>query len=131
MSLNKHIDAQQYPMPRVDELFATLAGGKKFSKVDQADAYLQIKLDKESKQYTVLTTQLGMFRINRLAFGFKSAQMIFQSAIEQVIRPLKKTGAQLDDILVNGESEDDHIENLRQLFFEVIRKRITFSPREV
>jgi hypothetical protein len=48
--------------------------------------------------------------------------MIFQSAIEQVIRPLKKTGAYLDNILVSGESDDDHIENLRQLFLRLREK---------
>lgn len=69
----------------MDELFATLARGKKFSKVDLADVYFQIELDEESKQYTVTTTQLGLFRINHLAFGLNPAPMIFQSAIEQVI----------------------------------------------
>ena len=62
VSLNKFINAQQYPLPRVDELFTVLAGGNKFSKIDLSDAYLQVELDDESKKYVVIVTHKGLFR---------------------------------------------------------------------
>ncbi len=43
-----------YPLPRVEDLFAVLGGGTVFSKIDLTSAYLQIPLDEESKQYTVI-----------------------------------------------------------------------------
>lgn len=39
-----------YPIPRLDYLFATLAGGKVFSKVDLSHAYQQLPLKEESKK---------------------------------------------------------------------------------
>ena len=38
----------QYPLPQPEELFAALAGGKKFSKIDLSQAYTQIVLDENS-----------------------------------------------------------------------------------
>ena len=37
----------QYPLPKVDDLLATLAGGKHFTKLDLKQAYLQLELLQE------------------------------------------------------------------------------------
>jgi len=34
VTVNKCILAEEYPLPNVEELFTTLAGGKDFSKID-------------------------------------------------------------------------------------------------
>ena len=41
---------QRFPLPHPEELRAALAGGKIFSKVDLADAYLQLEDDPESQK---------------------------------------------------------------------------------
>ncbi len=46
VNLVLHVD--QYPLPKPDDLFGTLAGGKKFTKLDLSQAYLQLELDEES-----------------------------------------------------------------------------------
>ena len=35
----------QHPLPKPEELFATLSGGQQFSKMDLGQAYLQLELD--------------------------------------------------------------------------------------
>ena len=42
-----------YPLPYIDNLFASLSGGKYFSKLDLARAYLQLPLDEASRKYYV------------------------------------------------------------------------------
>ena len=121
ITLNRHVDVQQYPLPHIDELFSLLAGGTRFAKIDLKDPYLQIELDDESKQYAVLTTHRGLYRYNRLAFGLSPAPAIFQSIIEQVLRGLPRTGAYLDDILVTGDSDEDLVRNIRSVL-ERLRK---------
>ena len=61
---------QRFPLPYPEDLRAALAGGKIFSKVDLADAYLQLEVDPESRKYLVLSTHKGLFRYTRLPFGF-------------------------------------------------------------
>ena len=101
-------------MPTCDEVFQKLAGGRQFSKLDLADAYLQLELDDESKRYTILTTHKGLFQVNRLAFGLACAPAIFQSVIEQVVATVPRTQPYLDDIVVTGTTTEEHLKNLRE-----------------
>ncbi len=52
VNLALHVD--QYSLPKPDDLFATLAGGKKFTKLDLSQAYLQLELDEESSKMTTV-----------------------------------------------------------------------------
>ena len=64
-------------MPTCDEVFQKLRGGQQFTKLDLADAYLQLELDEESRRYTVFTTHKGLFRVNqaRLRAGVRSGNL--------------------------------------------------------
>ena len=42
VTVNPHMKVEQYPIPRAEGYFAALAGGEKFSKIDFAEAYLQV-----------------------------------------------------------------------------------------
>ncbi|KAL3988098.1 5-hydroxytryptamine receptor 3 [Sarotherodon galilaeus] len=50
----------------MEDLFATLSGGKQFSKLDMSHAYQQILLDDESKKYVTVNTSRGLFTYNSL-----------------------------------------------------------------
>lgn len=113
VSVNPYLNVQQYPMPTCDEVFQKLAGGQRFTKLDLADAYLQLEMDEESKRYLVFTTHKGLYRVNRLAFGLSCAPTIFQSVIEQVLAAVPQTQPYLDDIVVTGATSEEHFENLR------------------
>ena len=41
-TINPALQAEQYPLPRIEDIFANLAGGKKFSKIDLRQAYHQL-----------------------------------------------------------------------------------------
>ena len=43
-----------WPIPKIEDLFATLGGGKSFTKLDMSQAYHQIEFNDDSKQYTVV-----------------------------------------------------------------------------
>ena len=43
-SINPHLKVDSDPLPKAEELFVTLQGGKKFTKLDLASAYNQIPL---------------------------------------------------------------------------------------
>ena len=119
VSVNPHLHVQQYPMPSCNEVFQKLAGGHRFTKLDFADTYLQLEMDEKSRRYLVYTTHKGLYRVNRLAFGLACAPAVFQSVIEQVLAPLPKTQAYLDDIVVTGSTVEEHLDNLRQVLLRI------------
>ncbi|XP_044167171.1 uncharacterized protein K02A2.6-like [Acropora millepora] len=50
MTVNRCADVDQYPLPNAEDLFATLSGGKIFSKIDLSHAYQQVELDDNSQK---------------------------------------------------------------------------------
>ena len=55
-TINPVSTLDKYPIPKVEDLFSTLAGGKIFSKIDLSQAYQQLPLAEESKQYVIINT---------------------------------------------------------------------------
>ena len=85
VTVNQSAKFDKYPIPRIDELFASLAGGKAFSKLDLSHAYLQIPLATESQKYMTVNTHKGLFKYTRLPFGVASAPSIFQRVMETLL----------------------------------------------
>ena len=77
MTINRAAKPDVYPLPRVEDMFANLAGGSSFTKLDLAQAYQQILLEELSKQYVTINTHKGLYRYNRLPFGVSAAPAIF------------------------------------------------------
>lgn len=48
--LNACLEVDRYPLPRIDELLAALAGGQKFSKIDLSRAYQQVLIGRQFKK---------------------------------------------------------------------------------
>ena len=66
---HSELQAEQYSLPRIEVIFANLAGGQKFSKIDLRQAYHQIEMEEDSKKYLAINTHMGLFQYNRLVFG--------------------------------------------------------------
>ena len=76
LTFNQASKLDRYPIPRIDDLFATR---EILTKLDMSQAFQQILLDEESKSYVVINTHKGLFRYNLLPFGVSSAPGIFLS----------------------------------------------------
>lgn len=62
LTVKKASKFDRYPIPRIDDLFAKLSGGVLLSKLGLSQAYQQLELVEESKQFTVINTHRGFFR---------------------------------------------------------------------
>ena len=110
--MNPYLEVNQYPLPRAEELFVALNPGEKFTKLDLSEAYLQIELEDESKQYLVR----GLYQFNRLPYGVASAPTIFQQIMEQILPKVPGVVCYVDDILVTGRTDDEHLDHLEAVF---------------
>ena len=68
-----------------------------------------------SKEYLTINTHKGLFRYNGLLFGVASAPAIFQRTMESLLQGLKHVAVYLDDILITGQSEADHLRTLEDV----------------
>jgi hypothetical protein len=112
VSINESLIVDKYPLPNPQDLFAALSGGKFFTKLDLTQAYQQMSLSEESRKYVTINTHMGLFKYTRLPYGVASAPSIFQSAMEQILQGIDGVLCYLDDILITGATEHDHLQRL-------------------
>ena len=70
VTVNRFARLDKYPIPRIEELFALLAGGQTFTKLDLSHAYLQIPLEPDSQQYVIVNTHRGLYRYSATRHKF-------------------------------------------------------------
>ena len=114
-TVNKASPLDKYPIPKIEDLFSQLAGGQRFTKLNMSQAYQQICLYGDSKKYVVINTLKGLFQYNCLPFGISSAPGIFQRVMESILHRIPKVVVYLDDILITGANDDEHLKNLSEV----------------
>ena len=138
VTINPVLEIDQYPLPKPDDLFATLAGGKQFTKIDLTHAYQRMNLEESSRELVTMNTHKGLYRYTRLPFGVASAPAMFQKTMEVVLQGLPNVICYLDDILVTGKTEDEHLANvervlerLQQYGIQAKKAKCSFLSRSV
>lgn len=116
ITINKFVCDVKHPLPRIEELFAALQGGERFTKLDLASAYNQLELTDSTKLLLAWSTHKGIYKLNRLPYGTKPACAIFQKTIEKVLQGLDGVIVFLDDIVVTGRDRVEHLENVKKVF---------------
>lgn len=109
------------PLPNAEDLFATLAGGTVFSKINLSFACQQLQLDPESEQYLTINTHKGLFRYHCLAYGVSTAPAIFQHTMDQILHGMDKVMCFMDDILVSAPTKEEHLKILDQVMTRLER----------
>ncbi|XP_043916305.1 uncharacterized protein K02A2.6-like [Protopterus annectens] len=115
LTVNQVSKLEQYPLPKVEDVFEKLSGGERFSKLDLSQAYQQVVLEEGSKTYVTLNTHKGLFQVNRLPFGVSSSPAIFQRIMEGLVAGIPKVAVYLDDILLMGRNIREHLETLNEV----------------
>ena len=125
VTINQHVKTPAYPLPTPEEIFAKLAGGESFSKLDLSRAYKQLRVSKESQHLLTVNTPKGLMQYTRLPYGIVSAPSIWQRTMDEMLQGLDGVVAYLDDVLVTGRTREEHIRNLEA----VLRRFRKFGVR--
>lgn len=66
LTINPASPTETDPLPHGEELFSNLGGSKNFTKLNMANAYLQLLLHPEARQVVTIKTHRGIFQYNPL-----------------------------------------------------------------
>jgi len=105
-----------FPMPRIDDIFDSLAGCVIFSTFDGKKGFWQIELDEKSKPITAFTTSEGHYECNRLPFGGKGGPAAFNRVIAIVFAGASYILNFIDDLIIKSKSIEEHFEHLEDAF---------------
>ena len=115
VTINPQLQAEQYTLPKIEDIFANLGCGKRFSKIDLRQAYLQLPLDDKSRLLTTINTHKGLYVYNRLVFGITSSPAIWQKTIDRILQGAKGVQCNQDDMIITGENDEEHLQNLAEV----------------
>ena len=116
LTANRAVRLDRYPLPKVEDLFATLGGHSLFSKIDLAQAYNQLRVHEASRDVLTINTSRGLLQYSRLPFGVNCAGGLFQREIEKVLRGIPNVVVYLDDVLIASQTEEEHWRRLDLVF---------------
>jgi hypothetical protein len=114
-SLNEVTIKNEYPLPKIDDLFDQLKGAKYFSKVDLSSGYHQLKIRESDIPKTAFVTRYGQYEFTVMSFGLTNAPAYFMSLMNKVfMEELDKfVIVFIDDILVYSKSVEENEQHLR------------------
>ncbi|XP_048249134.1 uncharacterized protein K02A2.6-like [Haliotis rufescens] len=130
LTVNKVARTNVYPIPRIEDLFASLSGGKTFTKLDLSQAYQQLTLDEESQKLTTINTHRCLYQYQRLPFGISAAPAVFQRTMECLLKVIPHVCVYLDDILVTRASEQEHLENMKELLSRLSKDGLRLNAQK-
>ena len=113
--LNWATICNQYPLPRIDELFDQLQGSRVYSKIDLRSGYHQLKVRENDVSKTAFRTRYGHYEFLVMPFELTNAPAAFIDLMNRVFQPYldRFVIIFIDDILVYSGSSEEHSEHLR------------------
>jgi hypothetical protein len=113
--LNKATIKNQYPLPRIDDLFDQMKGTTVFSKIDLRSGYHQLQIKEDDVPKTTFKMRFGHYEFTVLPFGLTNAPGVFMSLMNGVFREYLDKFIQvfIDDILIYSRTMEEHDEHLR------------------
>ena len=114
--LNARMKKDSYPIPRGLETMESLVGARYFSTMDLKSRFWQLKMSKESRQYTRFTVgSMGMYEFLRMPYGLCNAPAMLQHLMQNSLRELNLQFAliYLDDVIIYSRMQEDHLTHLQ------------------
>jgi hypothetical protein len=130
--LNKKLIGDVYPIPHLEEILDSLSNNHYFSTIDMLNGFHQIELENNSRDFTSFNTPEGSYRFRRTPFGLKTSPASFQRMANLAFEGLiGKVGfLYLDDIIIKGRDESDHLKNIEEIFIRCRERNLKLNPKK-
>ena len=129
--LNSQTKKDAYPLPQMQETMESMVGTQFFSTMDLKSGFWQVKMAKDSQQYTAfMVGSMGVYEFLRMPYGLCNALATFQRLMQNCLGELNLTYAliYLDDVIVFSRTEEEHLHRLRVVFARFLEHGLKLKP---
>ena len=129
--LNSQTRKDAYPLPQMQETMESMVGAWFFSTMDLKSGFWQVKMAKDSQQYTAFTVgSMGVYEVLRMPYGLCNAPATFQRLMQNCLGELNLTYAliYLDDVIVFSRTEEEHLHCLWVVFARFLEHGLKLKP---
>ena len=128
--LNPYIIRPVFNSYTLDEISYMLRDAKVFTVCDANKGFFQVPLAEESKKLTAMLTPEGVYIHNVLAMGLSLASDVFEMIIKDMIKGLSGVINIADDLLIFGNTIEEHDRNLLAVLERCKEIGLTLNPRK-
>ncbi len=114
--LNTRTPLRRFWLPSLTEILEKVGPSSCLSKLDLTAGFHQIEVEEDSMPFTSFVCPMGKFMYCRMPFGLKNAPAIFQSAVEEVLKPVSGMSRNyIDDVIVFSEDWCSHLRDVKSV----------------
>ena len=119
--LNRVTVKNQYPLPRIDDLFDQLKGARVYSKINLRTSYQQLRVRETDIPKTAFRTWYRHFKFTVMPFWLTNKPAAFMDLMHRVFQPYLDQFfvVFVDDILIYSQSEEEHEDHLQIVLQEL------------
>lgn len=125
--VNQLIQADSYPMRRIDDCIDRVGNAKFITKLDLLKGYYQIPLTDRAKKVLTIITPDGLYSYKTVPFGLKTAGAVFQRMVNKLLRQWDDVDAYLDDVMITSDQWNAHLQRLRDVFQKFLDANLTLN----
>ena len=108
-----------------------MVGTRFFSTMDLKSGFWQVKMAKDSQQYTVfMVGSMGVYEFLRMPYGLCNAPVTFQRLMQNCLGELNLTYAliYLDNVIMFSQTEEEHLHCLRVVLVHFLEHGLKLKP---
>ena len=114
-ALNRICENFTWEFPRLDLAISRMKAASVFSKIDLTSGFWQLRLNRDSRDFTTFRFDGRTWRFCVVPFGWKGAPAAFQAAMDTVLQKGIHDcflTVYMDDLLIHSRNEEEHVHHL-------------------
>ncbi|XXG47440.1 hypothetical protein AAC387_Pa02g2086 [Persea americana] len=124
--LNNACPKDEFPLPIPEVMIDSTCRFERMTFMDGFSSYNQIKMHPEDERHTSFRTPFGVYCYTVMPFGLKNAGATYQRAMMKIFQDMqhKTVECYVDDLAVKSKREEDHLEDLREVFLRLRKHKL-------
>ena len=106
-----------YPLPHIEDLLNSMHGSCRFTKLDLAAGYHQMRIATADRQKMAFTTEFGLYDWRVLPFGLANVPSQFMRMMNSILKPMKRKFfvVYLNDIMIHSRTLVHRVVHVREV----------------